>query len=1142
MDNPYCSCKLARVRQGGEGYGGPLKATYELPFSTLLPKRAETTNLLCPLTPSASHLALATLRMEPQFMTMGHTAGVAAALAAKAGVAVQDVDRAALAAILLAQRQILSAAQMPGGKPVAPGKARYVCAQDRCFQSLHAPANSSGCDQTLPSGKCSKLKPAEWLALKQHWELKSGAITSVQATALKKSELNSRELPPAEERRIVSGTVVKLTAAPKAVDDTYWLVVLAGADTGAPLKTSDNDADPAAVRTAATASVWPPPRSFTASGPPRLVDPALTITVAGSSNAVLDAGIGRYVDTLRGASGSSAPEWATATEQQRSGALGQLRVRIEQPGVTELSFWPGERGTDYSYELMIDAASTAVLTARTAFGALYGLESFAQLLMQAGGLHLNGTAIHIVDSPAYIWRGLMIDCGRRFWPVSVVKNTLDTMAAVKLNVLHMHASDHCRWAVESKLFPQLTNNLTGSYAGHYTQADIKELVAYARARGIRVVPEFDLPAHARGLLSLDSQTGGAGTVRFCQTKDVGYQRRDQLYDTPATRQTLSALLSEMADLFGDPVLHIGGDETYAAGPCTRNTTKSLQKFLCNAVTTGMNRTVAGWEELLFDAGAASPHAIIQAWGGYTPPNITKMGRYAINSISHHLYTGPDVGPGKPGPPWLGWARSHYDIAEGVPSDERKLLLGGEMAYWTDAYCPTLQCGAFGGPPQPARAMFPPSQDEAFGKSVGGILWPWGYVGAGSLWNYDAAADPTGAGFVARIYKLNDQLAARGSTVCPSRCNCTELASCGQPYVAAANGAAETPSLKSDDSNAVDLTVFETTVLPRWLKQFQIVGLDGQPVEGAFRQSVGGSQRAYGTADVVHLLSTVNQLNFSEAKRDIWAAELASFQNLSVVCAADTCPGLPVGSSWPGFYELGDSHDDTLSSGGEPWHSTGDITSSFHLLKRWPKALNPMYKTIASNHSLWEATFLPTGKDKNTGILAIHKIIGILGTLLMQEPNAKKEYAPFLEWWARFIDAHEEKANGFLCDITGVPQCKCTEPLCTGERCLAEKLKECVAPTFATNMIKHIGLNWTWPNNRTAQRTILDLQLPSGFWGSSHTPGYHEIDSLFITVRTLPWNEDRRPEVQAACAAFLKAITTFVSDADALHSSLAARID
>lgn len=150
------------VWTGGEGYGGPLDATYELPFSALLPKREETTNLLCPLTPSASHLALATLRMEPQFMTLGHTAGVAAALAARAAVAVQDVDRAALAATLLAEGQILSAQQLPAQTPHT--KAGSVCAHDRCFQSLHAPTANSTC-----APKCSPLKANEWLALKQHW-------------------------------------------------------------------------------------------------------------------------------------------------------------------------------------------------------------------------------------------------------------------------------------------------------------------------------------------------------------------------------------------------------------------------------------------------------------------------------------------------------------------------------------------------------------------------------------------------------------------------------------------------------------------------------------------------------------------------------------------------------------------------------------------------------------------------------------------------------------------------------------------------------------------------------------------------------------------------------------------------------------
>ena len=159
---------------------------------------------------------------------------------------------------------------------------------------------------------------------------------------------------------------------------------------------------------------------------------------------------------------------------------------------------------------------------------------------------------------------------------------------------------------------------------------------------------------------------------------------------------------------------------------------------------------------------------------------------------------------------------------------------------------------------------------------------------------------------------------------------------------------------------------------------------------------------------------------------------------------------------------------------------------------------------------------------------IHKIIGILGTLLMQRPDAKAKYAPFLKWFVEYIDAHEQASTGFLCDAANdKPQCSCTDRACVKPRCAADALHGCVAPTFATNMIKHVGLGAGWHLNRTAQRTILDLQLPSGFWTSGGgPPGYHDIDSLFIAVRTLPWNEDRRAEVQAACGRFLRALTSF----------------
>ena len=97
------------------------------------------------------------------------------------------------------------------------------------------------------------------------------------------------------------------------------------------------------------------------------------------------------------------------------------------------------------------------------------------------------------------------------------------------------------------------------------------------------------------------------------------------------------------------------------------------------------------------------------------------------------------------------------------------------------------------------------------------------------------------------------------------------------------GAPWQPAPAAAAAAAVDLTAFELEVLPAWLQGFQVCDSKGKPVEGAFRQKIGGPPAPYGTADVIHLLSTVNQLNFSEAKRDSWAAVMAPYQNLSIIC-------------------------------------------------------------------------------------------------------------------------------------------------------------------------------------------------------------------------------------------------------------------
>src|SRR5208282_349188 len=122
--------------------------------------------------------------------------------------------------------------------------------------------------------------------------------------------------------------------------------------------------------------------------------------------------------------------------------------------------------------------------------ALRGLATFAQLA-EPGPHGFEIPAVHIEDSPRFPWRGLMLDVSRHWMPVEVVLRNLEAMAAVKLNVFHWHLSDDQGFRVESRLFPRLQGK--GSDGHFYTQAEIRRVVAYARDRGIRVIPEFDVP-------------------------------------------------------------------------------------------------------------------------------------------------------------------------------------------------------------------------------------------------------------------------------------------------------------------------------------------------------------------------------------------------------------------------------------------------------------------------------------------------------------------------------------------------------------------------------------------------------------------------------------------------------------------------
>ncbi len=149
-------------------------------------------------------------------------------------------------------------------------------------------------------------------------------------------------------------------------------------------------------------------------------------------------------------------------------------------------------GEDESYTLDVSGAE-ARIQAATAEGAIHGLATFAQLI-QPGPDGFQVAGVHIEDRPRFPWRGLMLDVCRHWMPVEVVKRNLDAMAAVKLNVLHWHLSEDQGFRVESKRFPRLHE--LGSNGDYYTQDQIRDIVAYARDRGIRVIPEFDVPGHS----------------------------------------------------------------------------------------------------------------------------------------------------------------------------------------------------------------------------------------------------------------------------------------------------------------------------------------------------------------------------------------------------------------------------------------------------------------------------------------------------------------------------------------------------------------------------------------------------------------------------------------------------------------------
>ncbi|WP_162852671.1 beta-N-acetylhexosaminidase [Dinghuibacter silviterrae] len=427
--------------------------------------------------------------------------------------------------------------------------------------------------------------------------------------------------------------------------------------------------------------LMPIPSSLTTNDNKVWIDGNFRIGILGNPDPRLFAEASRFVRRLGGKTGIFLYPTANITPRDRD-STATLVLRVGRPGRLGL-------GEDERYTLRVDAKQV-VVDAPTDLGVLHALETLLQLVSADGtGYFFPGVSIR--DQPRFAWRGLLLDVALHFEPVEEIERTIDGMAAVKLNVLHLHLCNDQGFRVESKRFPRLQQ--LASDGQYYTQEQIRGLVRYATQRGIRIVPEFVVPAHTTAILT-------AYPLYASIQRDYRLQRYFGVYDPvldPTNDQVysfLSALFTEMAGLFPDRYFHIGGDENtgkdWQSSPHIRAfmTSHRMKSYMdvqtwfnrrLTPIFQQMGKTMVGWDEILQPGLPAQ--AVIQSWRGSDSfyaavheghPAILSYGYYIdlIQPASYHYLNDP------------------LPDSVRLSQAERRLVLGGEATMWGELVNPT----------------------------------------------------------------------------------------------------------------------------------------------------------------------------------------------------------------------------------------------------------------------------------------------------------------------------------------------------------------------------------------------------------------------------------------------------------------------
>lgn len=414
-----------------------------------------------------------------------------------------------------------------------------------------------------------------------------------------------------------------------------------------------------------TMDIMPLPAHSQAGPGEFLIDGSLGIELRGYKEPRLARARQRFLDTLSRETGI--PLW-------REAVVNQPRFIIETGGPSA----PVQRlDEDESYHLAI-SANGVELKAPNPIGVIRGLQTFLQLV-RVTPKGFTVPVVTIDDKPRFPWRGLLIDSGHRFVPVADVKRNVDGMEAVKLNVLHWRFADNSGYHIESKKYPLLQEKGSGEF--FYSQDDVRDVIAYARDRGIRVVPEFDMPCHTsswfQGYPELSSGQVPTHSSAIDPTRETTYK-------------FLAGFVGEMTSLFPDTYIHLGGDECdpkeWEDSPRIRqymqahgmkdaaalqaSFTARLQKIVADR-----KKIMMGWDEIL---GPDTPKdVVIHSWRG--PKSLAEAARQGNRGV---LSSGYYIDLNQS-------AAEHYlvdplgDATRSLTPEEKKRVLGGEATMWTD---------------------------------------------------------------------------------------------------------------------------------------------------------------------------------------------------------------------------------------------------------------------------------------------------------------------------------------------------------------------------------------------------------------------------------------------------------------------------